>query len=99
VAEPSDVFAGGLIGDAEGITNFVKGKARLLSEELEDLNSPMIRDTLHNFLSEFIVNFIHKGLNWVNGEKLRSFDDLFPLCAKGRVKVCWEVYEAVDRGK
>jgi len=91
VAEPSGVFTGGLIGDTKGITNFVKGKARLLSKELEDLNSPMIRDTLHNFLSELVVDFVHKGLNWVNVEKLRSLDDLFQLCAKGRLKFGWGV--------
>ena len=91
MVESADVFTGGLIGDAKSITNFVKGEVRVLGEELEDLDSAMICDTFHNFLSELVLDLVHEGSNWGKGEKLRSLDDLFFLCAKGRVKIGCEV--------
>ena len=86
MVESADVFTGGLIGDAKSITNFVKGEVRVLGEELKDLDSAMIRDTFHNFLSELVLDFVHEGLNWGKGEKLRSLDDLFWVWAKVGLK-------------
>jgi hypothetical protein len=63
VAEPPDVFTGGLIGDADAIANLVKSEARLLGEELEDLDAAVIGHSLHNPLSDVVLVFVHGGFN------------------------------------
>ena len=98
MVESADVFTGGLIGDAKSITNFVKGKVRVLGEELKDLDSAMIRDTFHNFLSELALDLVHEGLNWGKGEKLRSLDDLFWVWAKVGLKGGWEDRNRLSEG-
>ena len=63
MVESADVFTGGLIGDAKSITNFVKGKVRVLGEELKDLDAAVVSRALHNPLPVVVLVFVHGGFN------------------------------------
>jgi len=63
VAEPPDVFTGGLIGDADAIANLVESQARLLGEELEDFDAAVVSRALHNPLPDVVLVFVHGGFN------------------------------------
>ena len=63
MAEPPDVFTGGLIRDADAIANLVESEARLLGEELEDLDAAVVGRTLHNPLPDVVLVFVHGGFN------------------------------------
>ena len=62
-AESVEVFAGGLICSAYAIANLVETEARLLGEELKDLDAAVVGHALHYPLPYVILFFVHGGFN------------------------------------
>jgi hypothetical protein len=75
--EPVKVLSCGLVCHAYAITNFVESEARVIGEELEDLDAAVVSRAFHNPLPDVVLDFIHEGYNWSNGGKLRSLGEIF----------------------